>query len=182
MIVSGRLVFDEVGRIVRQFYPTTEPLGQGGTFNPVFDAGAPPTVTDYDVLDRVTKVTLPDGSFITTAYGFNPDRSGANQFETVVTDANVTALLKGAVKRTYRDARELITAVKEKTATGDIWTSYAYDPLKQITQVVDDKSNTTTITYDNLGRRTAIDNPVSCPLVRRVVSTENNPSFCGLAA
>src|SRR5439155_23200383 len=74
---------------------------------------------------------------------------------------NVNALLKGAVKRTYRDARELITAVKEvnKSGTETIWTSYAYDALKQITQVVDDKSNTTTITYDNLGRTTVIDTP-----------------------
>ncbi len=161
MIVSGRMVFDEVGRTIRQFYPTTEPLEQGPTFNPVFDAGAPPTVTDYDVLDRATKVTLPDGSFTTMSYGFGLDRSSANQFETVVTDANVTALLKGAVKRTYRDARELITAVKEVNKSGIevIWTSYAYDPLKQITQVVDDKLNTTNITYDNLGRRTVIENP-----------------------
>jgi len=154
-----------------------------GRFNAVADTVAPTTM-DYDALDRVTRTTIPDGSFTTIAYGFNPDRGGVNQFETVMTDANVNALLKGAVKRTYRDARELITAVKEvnKSGTETIWTSYAYDPLKQITQVVDDKSNTTTITYDNLGRRTAIDNPVSCPLVRRVVSTENNPSFCGLAA
>src|SRR6267154_988245 len=162
MIVSGRLVFDEVGRTIRQFYPTTEGLGQGPSFNPIFDASAPlPTVTDYDALDRVTRITIPDGSFTTMSYGFNPDRAGANQFETVVTDANVNALLKGAVKRTYRDARELITAVKEVNKSGveTIWTSYAYDPLKQITQVVDDKLNTTTITYDNLGRRTVIENP-----------------------
>jgi len=50
--------------------------------------------------------------------------------------------------------RELITSVKEKTAAGDIWTSYAYDPLKQITQVVDDKPECHHISYDNLGRRT----------------------------
>jgi len=159
MIVSGRLVFDEVGRTIRQFYPRTEALGLGPTFNPVFDTSAPPTVTDYDVLDRVTRTTIPDGSSTTMTYGFNPDRSTANQFETVVTDANVNALLKGAVKRTYRDARELITAVKEKTATVDIWTSYEYDALKQITKVTDDKSNATTVSYDNLGRRTIIDNP-----------------------
>src|SRR5712691_11067558 len=158
MIVSGRLVFDEVGRTVRQFYPTTEPLGQGPTFNPVFDTSAPPTVTDYDVLNRVTRTTIPDGSFTTMAYGFNPDRAGVNQFETVVTDANVTALLKGEVKRTYRDARELVTAVKElnKSGTEVIWTSYAYDPLKQIVQVVDNLSNTTSVSYDNFGRRTVI--------------------------
>ena len=40
-----------------------------------------------------------------------------------------------------------------------IQTSYAYDPLKQITQVIDDHGNQTRIAYDNLGRRTVIDNP-----------------------
>ena len=40
-----------------------------------------------------------------------------------------------------------------------MWTSYAYDPMKQIVQVADDKNNTTTIAYDNFGRRTVIDNP-----------------------
>src|SRR6266702_2180715 len=81
------------------------------------------------------------------------------QFETIVTDANVNGGLRGAVKHTFRDVRELITSVKESTAAGDIWTSYAYDPLKQITQVVDNLSNTTNVTYDNFGRRTAINNP-----------------------
>jgi RHS repeat-associated protein len=42
-----------------------------------------------------------------------------------------------------------------------IWTSYGYDPLGQLTSVVDDHHNTTTATYDNLGRRTVIDSPDS---------------------
>ena len=46
-----------------------------------------------------------------------------------------------------------------KSGTETIWTSYVYDALKQIVQVVDDKSNTTKVEYDNLGRRTVIDNP-----------------------
>ena len=161
MIVSGRVVFDEVGRTIRQFYPVVEPLGQGANFNTSFDDGAPPTVTEYDALDRVTKTTLPDGSFTTVSYGFGLDRGNAMQFETVVTDANANAGQKGAVKRTYRDARELITAVKELNKAGSetIWTSYVYDALKQIVEVKDDKNNVTTVAYDTLGRRTVIDNP-----------------------
>jgi YD repeat-containing protein len=103
-----------------------------------------------------------DGTFTTLAYGFGADRSSPfPQFETVVTDANVNAGLNGAVKRTYRDVRELITSVKEFNNAGSqvIWTSYAYDPLKQIVQVVDDKLNQTSVSYDNFGRRTAIENP-----------------------
>ena len=40
-----------------------------------------------------------------------------------------------------------------------MWTSYVYDALKQIVQVVDDKQNITTVSYDNFGRRTVINNP-----------------------
>src|SRR5712692_5533264 len=167
VIVSGQVTFDAFGRTVAQQYPTTEQKASdvvNGTFNPVADTVAPTTMT-YDILDRNTKTTIPDASFTTIAYGFGPDRAGLTQFETVVTDANVNALLKGAVKRTYRDVRELITSVKEFNNSGAqvIWTSYAYDPLKQITQVVDNLANTTNIAYDNFGRRTVIDNPDTGP-------------------
>ncbi len=113
------------------------------------------------MLDRATRITAPDATFTTMRYGFGADRSGATQFETVATDANVNAAQRGAVKHTYRDVKELITAVKEfnNAATQTIWTSYAYDAMKQIVQVVDDKLNQTSITHDNLGRRTAVDNP-----------------------
>src|SRR5574340_319760 len=40
-----------------------------------------------------------------------------------------------------------------------LWTSYAYDPLKQIVQVKDVKGVLTKVEYDMLGRRTVIDNP-----------------------
>ena len=44
----------------------------------------------YDVLDRQTSITLPDGTTTTTSYGFGPDRSGTTQFTTTATDAKAT--------------------------------------------------------------------------------------------
>src|SRR4030065_546152 len=73
---------------------------------------------------------IPDGPSPSIAYGFGADRSGAAQFETTVTDANTKS------KETYRDARELITSVKQFNQGSTLWTSYAYDPLKQIVQVI----------------------------------------------
>jgi len=55
MTVSGRVIFDPFGRTTQQFYPVTEPLLQQGVFNAAFDT-VQPTVTAYDVLDRVTQV------------------------------------------------------------------------------------------------------------------------------
>ena len=155
MSVSGRVVFDFVGRAIEQYYPVSETKGGNTTFNPAFDS-VPPTRTEYDVLDRSIRTTLPDRTVTTMRYGFGQDRAGQTRFETVVVDAN------GKQKKSYRDVRELITAVQEFNPAGGqpvIWTSYGYDALKQIVKVEDDKSNLTRVTYDNFGRRTVIDNP-----------------------
>jgi len=152
MIVSGRVIFDHVGRTVAQYYPVPENLGSQGVFNPAFDSVAP-TRTSYDVLDRVRQVVIPDNTRTSLSYGFGADRDGAQRFETVVTDAN------GRAKASYRDVRELITAVKEFNAGTTLWTSYQYDAIKQITTVRDHKGNLTTARYDLLGRRTHIDSP-----------------------
>jgi RHS repeat-associated protein len=158
MTVSGHLTFDALGHTVAQSYPVTEPLGPGNTtFDPAIDPVAP-TRTSYDVLDRTTKVVLPDNTRTTTSYGFGPDRSGATQLESTVTDA------KGNVRRTYTDIRQLTTAVRTANpAAGQpvVWTSYGYDPLNQLTSVTDDHDNVTSTTYDNFGRETVVDSPDS---------------------
>ena len=65
----------------------------------------------------------------------------------------------GISKETFKDVRGVITAVKEFNEGATLWTSYEYDSLKQIVTVVDDQDNPTTVSYDNLGRRTQIDSP-----------------------
>jgi len=62
-------------------------------------------------------------------------------------------------KVSYRDVQEQITAVQEFNQGQTIWTSYRYDPLKQIVEVRDDRNHLTQASYDNLGRRVALDNP-----------------------
>jgi RHS repeat-associated protein len=152
MTVSGRVRFDAFGRRVAEYHPITEPLGQAGQLNRRYD-DVQPTRKAYDVLDRVTRVTRPDDTTTERRYGFGNDRQGLKRFETVITDA------KDRRKWVYRDVRRLITAVRERGDGEVLWTSYGYDPLKQITRVTDAKGNTTEIAYDRLGRRTTIDNP-----------------------
>jgi RHS repeat-associated protein len=154
MVVSGRVVFDFLGRTIRQFYPVTEALGLAGTFNTAFDA-VQPTRTTFDILDRATEVEIPDGTKTRTTYDFAPDRAGRTQFRTTVIDG------LGVRKEMFRDVRALITTVNEFNDGGAqvLRTSYAYDPLKQITSVTDNNNNLTRVEYDTLGRRTAIDSP-----------------------
>lgn len=154
MLVSGRSFFDFVGRVIEQRYPLEEPLGARGVFNAAVD-DVPPTRFEFDVLDRRTRVTLPDGTFTTSSFGFGQDRAGVLRFATTATDAN------GQSSVSYQDVRGLTTSLKEfNVQKGQvIWTSYAYDSLRQLTAVVDDGGNSTRSEYDLLGRRTALESP-----------------------
>ena len=152
MIVSGRVIFDFAGRAVEQYYPVTENLGKQGVFNPAFDT-VQPTRTSHDVMDRVLQTVIPDNTAVTYAYGFGSDREGKIRFQTQVTDANQKS------KVNYKDVRGLITSVKEFNKGETIWTSYQYDPMKQIVQVMDNQKNITSAKYDLGGRRTHLDSP-----------------------
>ena len=156
MEVAGRVNFDFVGRIARQYYPITETLSINdagkGTFNETYDT-ITPTLMLYDVLDRNTQTTIPDGTSTSTTYGFGTDRAGANQFQTTVQDANTNRT------NTFKDVRGLVTSVEEFHNSQPVWTSYAYDPMKELLQVTDANNNVTHVTYDNLGRTTSQNNP-----------------------
>ncbi|MDI2131271.1 SpvB/TcaC N-terminal domain-containing protein [Yinghuangia seranimata] len=153
MTISGRLTFDALGRTVARYYPTTKAKYSGDTdFTPDYDTVAPTRQT-YDVLDRPLKAVQPDGVTSTIAYGFGPDRAGVTRSEKTATDGN------GKQARTYTDVRGLTTAVRETNGSAVIWTDYAYDPMKQVTAVTDDKGNVTRTAYDGAGRRTVLDSP-----------------------
>ncbi|MGW0998181.1 SpvB/TcaC N-terminal domain-containing protein [Streptomyces sp. NPDC002523] len=153
MTVSGRIKFDALGRTVEKYYPVTEPKGAANTtFNPAFDT-VPPTKETFDVLDRSVRTVQPDGIVTTTGYGFGEDRDGTTRLEQTVTDGN------GKRRVTYTDVRGATTAVKEFNGSTAIWTSYAHDPMNQITAVTDDKNNVTRAAYDGLGRRVSFDSP-----------------------
>jgi len=151
MQVSGRLKFDAFGRTIESYYPVTENKSPDliGVFNPEQDTVAP-TTTTYDILDRALTVTLPDSAVTTTAYGFGNDRDGNQQFLTTVTDAN------GIERETFTNVRGLTTAVKDPL---NIWTSYGYNAINELTEVQDDQGNKIISEYDLLGRRISVTHP-----------------------
>lgn len=75
------------------------------------------------------------------------------RFTAFATDGN------GKQRHTYTDVRGAITSVKELNGTSQIWTSYTYDPMGQVTAITDDKNSVTRAAYDGLGRRTVFDSP-----------------------
>ncbi|HTI91719.1 MAG TPA: SpvB/TcaC N-terminal domain-containing protein [Puia sp.] len=146
MIVSGRILFDGLGRQSAAYYPVAEDKGSDSVFNLVFD-NISPTLTSYDVLNRVLSATLPDGSVTQHVYGFGSDRLKQTQFSTRTQDAN------GKVFEQFTNVRGLTTAHKHYTANGDVWTSFTYDAINQQLSAMDDIGATTLSQYDMLGRR-----------------------------
>jgi len=152
MIVSGRILFDGLGRPTAEYYPVTENKGTDSVFNTSFDNIAP-TVTTYDVVNRVLTTTLPDGSVTQHSYGFGTDRQQQPQFSTKTQDAN------GKVFEQFSNVRGLATAHRNITGNGDVWTSFTYDAMNQQLTATDDIGATTASQYDMLGRRVSRAHP-----------------------
>ncbi|HEX2609086.1 MAG TPA: SpvB/TcaC N-terminal domain-containing protein, partial [Flavisolibacter sp.] len=82
LTVSGKILYDGLGRPTHTFYPFAEDKGSETRLNPQSASSKPATVTTYDVLDRPVALTLADGAVTTSSYGFGNDRSNTQQFKT----------------------------------------------------------------------------------------------------
>jgi RHS repeat-associated protein len=158
MVASGRTHFDPWGRVVAQWFPTEEAksAAQNLVFTRAPDTSAPPTRTEYDLLDRALVIELPDATRTLNSYTLQPALSGGGLWRMTTTiDAEDNR------RDAYADARENIRAVVEYLDGRGITTRYEYDPLKQIRRVVDAKGNLTRSEYDLAGRRTDVAHPDS---------------------
>jgi RHS repeat-associated protein len=168
-------VFDGLGRVI-QTQLTSDPqgtvyadttydlLGRVATVSNPYRTGTDITTTTgittygYDALSRKITETYPDNSVLTTAY------CGPS---TLVTDPT------GKWRRSRVDGLGRLVEVDEPNAPGasvastgcpgtgePIWvTSYTYDGLSNLTQVVQNGSHTRTFTYDSLSHLLTSTNP-----------------------
>ncbi len=109
------------------------------------------TTTKSDVLGRPVLVTLPDTKTIATAYEAPLSVPGALTVKT--TDP------LSRVSRITTDARGNQLARIGYLGATTVSTSYGYDPLGNLTSVVDPMGNSWSNSYDSLGRRTASTDP-----------------------
>ncbi len=58
MTVSGKIIYDEFGRTIEEYYPTVCSIADTNIVDENFD-NIQPTKTEYDQLDRQVKITLP---------------------------------------------------------------------------------------------------------------------------
>ncbi|MDP2188053.1 MAG: SpvB/TcaC N-terminal domain-containing protein, partial [Sphingobacteriaceae bacterium] len=150
MIVSGREVYDDFGRAIARYYPSTESLGSETTFNPLGNTSVNPTRITYDVLDRPIKEIMPDNTETNTIYGFGLDENSVRRFKKTITDANSIAV------SVLTDHRELQIRVEAPLSA---ITNFVYNPLGELLQSKDPEGNITAYTYDMAGRRTSRTHP-----------------------
>jgi len=99
-----------------------------------------------DALGRTTLVTQSDGSKISTSYSGNC---------TTVTDEATKS------RKSCFDGLGRVTGVWEVPSGANYQTSYAYDPLNNLTSVVQNGSHNRRFAYDSLSRLTTATNPES---------------------
>ena len=153
MIVSGRAYYDAYGRVTDSYYPVVEDTTKMTTFNPLFDSQTP-TRNVYDVLDRITRTTLPDGTKTDMIYEIDTIKS-INYLKTTVTDA----LSNQQITFSNGDGKTVRTVQRPGSAA--IKTEFAYDAIDRLVTVTDTKGKQTISVYDQLGRRTQVTHPAS---------------------
>lgn len=152
MIVSGKVKYDAFGRTVASYYPVTEPSVNNELFDTTFD-DVPPTITQYDVLDREINLALPDGAQTNIKFEIAPDQEGYVCFKTTTTDPLDNK------KESYKDLRGRERAMVSYGPNGPIYTTFRYNVLAELLKVTDHAGNEIHYTYDQLGRKLTIDHP-----------------------
>ncbi len=147
-VLVGMQWYDARGLVVSQTLPYTV-TGSVVTFDPSAAAAPGYNRTGYDALGRTVIVTAADGTTATTTY---------QGFTTIVTDP------LGRKRQSIVDAFGQLTQVVEYTgayaaAIPYATSVYTYDLRGNLIGVRDALSNTTVITYDDLGRKTAMADP-----------------------
>jgi len=151
--VSGRIDFDAMGRMASQGQATFS-LAPKTTF--VQGPARNPTTFVYDVLGRTVLATAPDASTTSTERGFGSAAGDpVLRFRVAVTDA------EHRLHVSFHDGAQRVTAVEQRIDGRVPATRYLYDPLGELTAVVDAAGNSTAIGYDLAGRTTQVTTPDS---------------------
>ena len=149
-IISGRKVIDAFGRNIAAYYPITESYGHITTYS--HDTGDLQAKTEYDAHDRITSVTLADGSVTRTAYSIG-SHDGEPMLQTAVTDT------LGRHAESYTDAKGRNRETVQHAGGEDIRVKYGYDPVGQVLTVQHPNGRETKYAYDLLGRKLMVNHP-----------------------
>ena len=146
-IISGKQIYDALGRVVETYYPFTASVQS--QLVPAPSSSIPPTKTLYDEKDRPVEQILPDGSSVKTAYKITHHK-GENTLHITQTDA------LNRQSHTYTDAQGRVLTQVQPDGTE---THFEYSAIGELTKVTDTQGHQTLSEYDLLGRRTKLVHP-----------------------
>lgn len=137
--VATRTEYDTMGKVWRKYLPYFEGVESGTTR----------TELRYDALGRLTLAAYPDNTSSSVSY---------HRDSTDYIDPN------GHMRAERKDGLGRLRAVQEYSGVYPACTLYAttaydYDPLGNLTRVLDARGNETSITYNTLSQKTAMDDP-----------------------
>ena len=140
-LVTGRVIYDCFGRTVGQYHPFLEDLLSYSSYNPYSNPNTL-TVTEYDIMDRQTRVELPTHEVTRMEYGFG-NIGGKTVFSTITTDAlnNSVQVLKGTLGQQLKQVAPYGTT-----------TLFDYDCLGQLKKSTDPNGFGTFYDYDMFGQ------------------------------
>jgi RHS repeat-associated protein len=163
-MVSGRLIFNELGKVLRNYQPVAEDISQDlFTFNPTFDT-IEASYFNYDAMDRILVQSLPDKSTINTAYSILPDANNVQRLATITVDPNGIATtqlndVQGKIiesraphNATTRFAYNVLGELLYSTNPDGFTTYYAYDLLGQLIERHHPDAGVTVFDYDPSGK------------------------------
>ncbi len=144
-IVATTTVFNNRGLVDKEY--VSQDIASVLTSYQTPDGGWKYASYTYDGLGRVITQTSADGTSVSHDY--------ATAWQELTTNE------RGYKTRYYYDAFNRLTKVEELNASHQLYatTTHAYDVLGNLVQVVDNSSNTTTMTYDRLSRKTGMSDP-----------------------
>jgi YD repeat-containing protein len=162
--------YDGLDRLIWESQPRYVPAATTYSAPP---NGLPATTTTYDALDRPLRVTQPDGSAIEHHYGvvvvngeplryddvIDPNRHRTQYRYDALERLREVVEIAGDCAQNYWQPTYACTGATTTPWTVYATTGYRYSPLDLLTQVIDAHGNVTSMTYDSLGRKTAMSDP-----------------------
>ncbi len=142
--VSGRTVYDDLGRAVKQYHPVMEALT-----NQALNAASNSASTNsaYDSRDRVVSFTDEDGVTTKTNYGIDNEL-----FKTTQETSNQKS-------ETYTNAEGKIVQKDDYLDSTPLSTLFGYNTIGELVEVRDPEGIKTRYSYDLAGRRILQEHP-----------------------
>jgi YD repeat-containing protein len=140
-VVIGTVTFDSRGKGKERYHPYFTEKNEEYT---IPDLLQPKASYEYDCLGRVIKQINPDSTEQTIEYALGV---------VTTTDEN------GHKIRKHQDIYGRTVKIEEFNLGKTYTTLYAYDIQGNLLKTTDNQGNITTIAYDSLGRKTAMDDP-----------------------